>query len=85
MAGQATQAPERPQTGTPGGPRPRGRPRKSERDDMPVKMERALVCKAKLIAAHRGISAAEVVSDLLRAGLDRAYYEMLRELEARGG
>jgi hypothetical protein len=58
----------------------RGRP-KSDRDDVSAKIDRSLVSKAKLLAAHRGVSAAEVISELLQAPLDRAYAQMLRELE----
>jgi hypothetical protein len=59
----------------------RGRP-KSDRDDVSVKVERALISKAKLIAAHQGITTAELVSELLREPIDRAYVKMLRELES---
>lgn len=48
-----------------------------------VKLDRALVGKAKLIATHRGIAAAELLSELLRVPIDRAYAQMLRELEAK--
>jgi hypothetical protein len=60
----------------------RGRPKRSERDDVTVKLDRALVAKAKLIAAHRGSNVAELLSELLRAPIDRAYAQMVRELEA---
>jgi hypothetical protein len=53
----------------------KGRPRKSERDDVTAKLDRALVAKAKLIAAHRGVPAAELLSEL-----NRAYAQMLAEL-----
>jgi hypothetical protein len=58
----------------------KGRPRKSERDDVTAKLDRALVAKAKLIAAHRGVPAAELLSELLRNPLNRAYAQMLAEL-----
>jgi hypothetical protein len=64
--------------------RPRGRPKRSERDDMTMKVDRTLVGKAQLIATHRGVSAAELLSDLLEAPLDRASAQMLRDLDARG-
>jgi hypothetical protein len=59
--------------------RSRGRP-KSERDDVTVKIDRSLVGMAKLIATRKGVSVAELLSDLLQGPLDQAYAEMLREL-----
>jgi hypothetical protein len=59
----------------------RGRPKTSERDDTTVKIDRAIVGKAKLIAAHKGVSVAELFSDMLRKPVDQAYIAMLRELE----
>jgi hypothetical protein len=64
-------------------PKPRGRPKMSSRQDVTVKIDRTLVGKAKLIATHRGVPVAELLSDLLQAPIDRAYAQMLRELEAR--
>src|SRR3954468_10033229 len=63
----------------------RGRPKRSERDDVTVKVDRTLVGKAKLIATHRGIPVAELLTELLRAPLDKAYAQMLRDLEASQG
>jgi hypothetical protein len=57
----------------PGMARAKGRPKRSERDDVTVKVDRTLVGKAKLIATHRGISVAEL------------FTEALRELEAGQG
>jgi hypothetical protein len=65
-------------------PKPKGRPKRSERNDVSVKVDRTLVGKAKLIATHRGIPLAELLTELLGAPVDRAYAQMLRELEARG-
>jgi hypothetical protein len=64
--------------------RPRGRPKRSERQDVSVKINQTIVGRAKLIAKYRGISVAELLSDLLEVPLDRAYLQMLRELEAKG-
>ena len=63
----------------------RGRPKTSERHDVTVKVDRRLVGKAKLIATHRGISVAELLTELLDGPVDRAYVAMLRELEGKGG
>jgi len=65
--------------------RPKGRPKRSEREDVTVKIDRKLVGKAKLIATHQGVSVAELLSDLLDVPLDRAYGQMLRDIEAKGG
>jgi hypothetical protein len=45
-------------------------------------MDRAIVGKAKMIATHRGISVAELLSDAAKPIIDKAYAQMLRELEA---
>jgi hypothetical protein len=60
--------------------RGRGRP-KTDNDNVTVKIDRSLVMKAKLIGSHRGISAAELLNEILQAPVDRAYAQMLRELE----
>ena len=57
-----------------------GRPSKG-RDDVTVKIERALASKVKHLAVHRGVSVAEVLSELSRVPIDRAYAAMLRDLE----
>ena len=63
----------------------RGRPKTSERTDVAVKIDRAVAAKAKAIATHRGTSVAEVLSELARPAIDKAYAAMLRELEASDG
>ncbi len=66
-----------------GGTRPgAGRPKSSVRDDASVKVDRAIVGRAKLIATHRGVALAELLSESLRAPIDKAYGQMLRELNA---
>lgn len=56
--------------------------KRSERDDVAQKLDRAIVGKARLIATHRGISVAELLSEMLKPHVDKAYAVMLRELEA---
>jgi hypothetical protein len=63
----------------------KGKGKRSEREDVAVKIDRALVGKARLIATHRGVSVAELLSEMLRAPVDKAYAVMLRELEAGQG
>lgn len=60
----------------------KGRPRRSERDDVTVKLDRTLVGKARLVAAYKGVSVAELLSDMAKAPLDKAYAAILRELDA---
>lgn len=62
----------------------RGRPRRSERDDVTVKVDRAIVGMAKAIATSRGIALAELLSELLEAPVSKSYAQMLRDLEAKG-
>jgi hypothetical protein len=61
--------------------RPGGRPGQSGRDDVTVKVDRTLAGKAKLVATHRGVSVAELFTELLRGPVDTAYAQMLRQLE----
>lgn len=49
-----------------------GRPRKG-RDDVTIKFDRALAAKAKFVAEMRGITAAEYLSELHRAEIDRDF------------
>jgi hypothetical protein len=53
----------------------------SDRDDVAVKIARTIVGKARMVATHKGVSVAELLSDMLRDPMDKAYAKMLRELE----
>jgi hypothetical protein len=66
-------------------PMARVRGKKSERDDVAVKVDRSIVGKSRMIATHQGVSVAELLSSLLASPIDRAYATMLRELDARSG
>lgn len=59
----------------------RGRPKTTDRIDVPVKVGKPVVLKAKAIADHRGIAVAELLTGILQKPIDQAYMEMLRELE----
>jgi hypothetical protein len=61
-----------------------GRPKVSDRDDVSVKIDRALAMKADRIADHRGQSRAAVLSELLRGPVNKAFLEINRELEKGG-
>jgi hypothetical protein len=57
-----------------------GRPRTSKRGRVTVIVDRVLVGKARLVGAHRGMTVAELLTELLRGTLDQAYQQMVREL-----
>jgi hypothetical protein len=54
------------------------------RNDVAVKLDRAVVGKARLIATHKDVSVAELLTELVRGPVDKAYAVMLRELEGKG-
>jgi hypothetical protein len=60
----------------------RGRP-KTDRDEVTVKCDRIVANKVKSVALHRGLTVGELVTEFLRSQADRAYAQMLRELEGR--
>ena len=59
----------------------KGRP-PTDRDDVSVRIDRILNRKAKELAAHQGVSVAELLSELLRAPIEKAWGVMLRDTEA---
>jgi hypothetical protein len=59
----------------------RGRP-KVDRDDVTVKLDRVMASRAKAIANFRGIPVAELLTEIVRLPIDRAYAQMIRELDA---
>ena len=60
-----------------------GRPPKG-RDDMAVKVDRAIVSKARAIAQDRGITIAEYLSEKLDGPVSKDFAAMLRANEAKG-
>jgi hypothetical protein len=54
------------------------------RDDVPVKIDRALAYKLKAIATHKGVPLAAILSELAEGPVDRAYLRMLKDLESKG-
>ncbi|HEU5116816.1 MAG TPA: hypothetical protein VFT74_09095 [Isosphaeraceae bacterium] len=54
---------------------------KVKRDDIAVKIERTLVDKARLVAARRGTTLAQYLSDLLRGPVEKDFVKTVRELE----
>jgi hypothetical protein len=61
-----------------------GRP-SSGRDEVPVKIDRVLAARLKMIAGYRGVSVGELLSDMARDPIDYAYGQMVRDLDARQG
>jgi hypothetical protein len=58
------------------------------RNDVTVKMDRALADRVRLVATFRKVSVAELLGELISEPLSRAYGTMLRALERekeRGG
>jgi hypothetical protein len=64
-------------------PKSKGRPKTSDRNDKTARVDSIILGKAKLIATHRGMTVAELLSELLAVPIDRAYAQMLRELDER--
>ena len=62
----------------------RGRPKRSERNDVAVKVDARVVAKAKMVAQARNIPLAEYVSELLRAPVDRDFVKEMRKLDSGG-
>lgn len=62
-----------------------GRPKKSDRDDVPIKISRRLAGMIKLLAADRGVPIAEMLDDLVGPATDRAYGVLMRKLESKEG
>lgn len=52
----------------------------SQRDDKAVKIDRTLADKASLVAARRGITMAEYLSELVRAQVERDFSETVKEM-----
>ena len=65
--------------------KPKGRPKTSERDDVTVRLDRGIVAKAKVIAARRDVSLAELLSEMIRETVDQSYDKMVREMAAESG
>jgi len=60
-----------------------GRP-PTNRDDVTVKLDRTIVERAKLVALRRRVSLVELLTDLLRGPVDKAYDQEVRRLASEG-
>ena len=59
----------------------RGRP-KTERNDVSVKLDRGVVSRAKIVAAARGLTLAEYLSELTRGPVDRDFVKEMQRVQA---
>jgi hypothetical protein len=66
-------------------PKPKGRPKRSTRDDATTKIDRLLLGKAHLIAKEQGIPVAELLSEMVRGPIERAYDKLVLRAEKREG
>jgi len=63
--------------------RPKGK--RTERDDVSVKLDRAVASKAKILAGDRGITLAELLTEMLSPLVDRSYLQLMRKLDSADG
>jgi hypothetical protein len=62
-------------------PKRPGRPKRSLRNDVAVKVDSGVVTKAKLVADTRDITLAEYLTELLRVPVDRDFAKAVRSIE----
>ena len=55
-----------------------------QRDEVSAKVDRSLVHKAKVIAAHRGVTVGEVLTDALRPAMESQYRQLVNSLAQSG-
>jgi hypothetical protein len=67
---------------------PMARAKRGEGKEPPtaaVKIDRALVTKAKMIAGDKGVDLAQYLSDAMRAVVERDWAKMVRRIGNEGG
>ena len=57
-------------------------PRKTKRDDEPVKLDRKVLAVARIVAATKGISLAEYLSETLRPIVQKDHDDYIRQQAA---
>ncbi len=57
-----------------------GRP-KGDRNDVSVRVDRRVVGMARVVATHRGVTLAELLSDTLLEPVEKAYLELVAQAE----
>ena len=60
--------------------RKRGRPKTSNRKDVSVKIDHVIASRAHYVAKFKGISIAELLSDMLEQPITRAFREVGKDL-----
>jgi hypothetical protein len=63
--------------------RPKGRPKSSERDDVTVKIDRAVASMARMVASVRGVPLVEYLSEAARTVVERDFAKEMRRLSAK--
>jgi len=61
--------------------KPKGRPKRSERDDGVARIDRTTLNRAKIVASSRRIPLAEYLSDILKPTVVRDYAKVVRDLD----
>jgi hypothetical protein len=64
--------------------RPKGRPKSSERDDVTVKLDRALANMARMVASAKGMPLVEYLSEAARPVIEKDFVAQMKRLEGRG-
>jgi hypothetical protein len=63
----------------------KGRPKSSERDDVTVRLDRLVARRIKAVADYRGVTTAELLTELVRKPADSAFAAMVAEINKAGG
>jgi hypothetical protein len=59
----------------------KGRPKSSERHDVSIKFDKALVAMARMVATAKGVSLAEYLSEAARPVIEKDFAREMRRLE----
>lgn len=62
--------------------RPKGRP-KTGRDLVTVKIDRVLASRIRMVAKAKALTVADVISEAMRAQIDKEVAKLLRETEGK--
>lgn len=62
----------------------KGRPKSSERDDVTVRLDRIVARRIKAVADYRGVTTAELLTELVRKPADVAFAAMVAEIQKGG-
>jgi hypothetical protein len=65
--------------------RPMAARKRSERDDVAVKIDRRIALKAKMVASERGITMAEYISEMIRSAVERDFAKTVSDISGNAG